>query len=113
MWQLFFMCDGCTDEYNTDSLYEYEEEEEDYSWIYGTWKLSIDGEEHIIGFSENGIYISTFNSPYYGRSTETGYYSIEPQNNCIRLKANGEKYSSYIEIDGKRLKENGHYYRKR
>ena len=98
------------DNYSSDSYeYSYGQGSDSYSWLYGTWVLKINGETHKVAFNENGTYLSFFNS-YYGNNSEVGTYTIN--GNSIKLKAHGDKYSSYIEIEGKRLKGDGHYYRK-
>ena len=57
----------------------------------------------------NGNYLMFFNSRF-GVTTEHGSFTIK--GNSIRLQAYNDKYPSYIEIQGKRLKSDGHYYRK-
>lgn len=84
----------------------------DYSWIYGTWQLSINGETQLISFSENGLYTDTYRTNF-GSGSTMGYFTIESEKNRIRLNESGDDYPSYIEIDGKRLKSNGEYYRKK
>ena len=84
----------------------------DYSWIYGTWQLSINGETQLISFSENGLYTDTYRTNF-GSGSTMGNFTIESEKNRIRLNESGDDYPSYIEIDGKRLKSNGEYYRKK
>lgn len=100
-----------SEEYSSSDNYEYNsgQENDSYKWLYGTWVLTIDGEQQKIAFYDNGNYLMFFNSRY-GVTTEHGSYTIN--GDSIRLKAYGDDYPSYIEIQGKRLKSDGHYYRK-
>lgn len=98
------------DNYSSDSYeYSYGQESDSYQWLYGTWVLTIDGEQQKIAFYDNGNYLMFFNSRF-GVTTEHGSFTIK--GNSIRLQAYNDKYPSYIEIQGKRLKSDGHYYRK-
>ena len=108
IWGVSYMCSG-EEEYYTDSSYE-DEEYDDYSWVYGTWVLSVDGETHTVCFLENGVYTMNLRG-YYGSTNETGSYTINARS--IKLDS-GDGYPSYIDIEGNRLKySNGTYYRKR
>lgn len=108
IWGVSYMCSG-EEEYYTDSSYE-DEEDDDYSWVYGTWVLSVDGETHTVCFLENGVYTMNLRG-YYGSTNETGSYTINARS--IKLDS-GDGYPSYIDIEGNRLKySNGTYYRKR
>lgn len=100
----FVKCIGSNDNKTTSDI----QQETDYSWIYGTWKMTIDGETHIVSFSENGIYIEYFKG-MFGNITDSGTYTIN--SDCIELDS-GDGYPSYIEIKGKRLASDGHYYTK-
>ena len=102
-------CSGCGDDYAYDSTSDYKSTQDaDYSWLYGTWQLTIDGETHTICFLSSGICTEHFSSPY-GSNNETSRYTIE--SNSIKVDC-GDGYPSYIGIDGKRLKSNGRYYTK-
>lgn len=104
---------GIISEYydEADSSYDYENEQEsDYSWVYGTWVLEEGGEKHIISFGENGMCIDTYESPMFGNQSEVGSFSIRDG----RIKVdNGDGYPSYITIEGRSLKSGSNYYRKR
>lgn len=107
IWGVSYMCSG-EEEYYTDSSYE-DEEDDDYSWVYGTWVLSVDGETLTVCFLENGVYTMNLRG-YYGSTNETGSYTINARS--IKLDS-GDGYPSYIDIEGNRLKDsNGTYYRK-
>lgn len=117
LWS-FSKCGGCDEDYGyseyydeADSSYDYENEQEsDYSWVYGTWVLEEGGEKHIISFGENGMCIDTYESPMFGNQSEVGSFSIRDG----RIKVdNGDGYPSYITIEGRSLKSGSNYYRKR
>ena len=83
----------------------------DYSWIYGTWRLDINGDSIILSFNSSGMYILSFYGAY-GKNSETGVYDI--LGDRIKLTSSQDRYSSYIYIEGHSLKDSdGHYYRKR
>ena len=81
----------------------------DFSWLYGTWQLTIDGETHTICFLSNGSCIENFKSRYGRQQNEAGSYTVEK--NRIRIDC-GDGYPSYIERKGKLLYEDGKSYRK-
>ena len=84
---------------------------EDYSWIYGTWRLDTNGDSIILSFNSSGMYILSFYGAY-GKNSETGVYDI--LGDRIKLTSSQDRYSSYIYIEGHSLKDSdGHYYRKR
>lgn len=99
----------CIGDSDGTTTYSDNYQETDYSWVYGTWELTIDGETHTICFLENGVYTEHFRG-YYGSNSESGTYAI--QSECIKCDS-GDGYPSYIDIDGKRLASNGKYYRKK
>lgn len=110
---LYFQWSGSGDsdnnyDYESDSSQEYALEK-DYSWLYGTWQLTIDGETHTISFLSNGFCTSQFKSPYYGTSYDDGCYTIYSDEIKVDY---GDGYPSYIEMDGERLTSNGRYYKK-
>ena len=100
-------CSGCSEDRHLDNS-----ESVDYSWINGTWKLTVDGFTHTISFND-GLYVESYRTDYGSSGSASGYYTIESENNRIRLNEYGDNYPSYIEIEGKRLKADGHYYRKK
>ena len=99
-------CSGCNDDY-TYSEYP---QESDYSWLYGSWQVAIDGETHTICFLSNGVCTEHFKGNY-GTTNATGNYIVESSKNRIRINY-GDGYPSYIGIDGNRLITDGKYYRK-
>ena len=106
-------CFGCSDEaeYEEETTITSERvEEEDYSWIYGKWELNEGGDRYIVTFTENGMYVETLISPTWGNSSGAGSYRIK--GNKIVLDS-GDGYPSYITIEGRRLKDQNGYYRKR
>lgn len=104
---LLVKCVGSCDDATTTYSDNYQEE--DYSWVYGTWQMTIDGETHTICFLENGVYTEHFRG-YYGSNSDSGTYTIQSG----RIKCDcGDGYPSYIDIEGKRLTSNGEYYRKK
>lgn len=95
------------EDYETENVSDYNTTS--YDWLYGTWRLSVDGETHIVSFAENGVYIESFQG-YYGNTSESGSYTV--LSGKVKLDS-GDGYPSYIEIEGKRLKSDGRYYTKR
>ena len=104
-------CSGCGEDSESDfgSGSEYVQKE-DYSWIHGTWVRNVSDGKHILSFSSNGIYTLSMQSPVWGNTTETGIYSV--RNGSIRLDSR-DGYPSYVEIEGKRLKDHEGYFTKR
>lgn len=99
---------GCNDETTTTTDSD-NHQETDYSWVYGTWTLTNNGETHTISFAKNGVYIESYQG-CFGKSSDTGCFTIQSG----RIKCDsGDGYPSYINIDGKRLTSDGMYYRKR
>ena len=107
-----FQCGGCSED-NSSQAYESSSfESTDYSWIYGTWVAYDNGDKHVVSFAENGVYIESFSSSYYGTSSGSGTFSIS--GGRIRLDS-GDGYPAYMQIDEDRrqLRSDNIYYNKR
>lgn len=82
----------------------------DDTWLYGKWRLTINGETQAITFNSNGTYGQVFSSPMWGTTTEFGTYEIRNDRIYLYDSADGGKHPSTIIIEGHQLKEGNHYY---
>lgn len=107
-----FQCGGCSEDSSSQAYESDTFESSDYSWIYGTWVAYDNGDKHVVSFAENGVYIESFSSAYYGTSSGSGTFSIS--DGRIRLDS-GDGYPSYMQIDEgqKQLRSDNIYYSKR
>lgn len=83
---------------------------QDFSWLYGKWRLTINGETQAITFNSNGTYGQVFSSPMWGTTTEFGTYEIKNDRIYLYDSADGGKHPSTIILEGHQLKEGNHYY---
>ena len=112
LW-LLGKCSSCGEDYeyteDSDTMSECVESE-DYSWLYGKWELNENGDRYIVSFAENGMYIETLISPVFGNSSGAGSYRVSGDRIILDC---GDGYPAYITIEGKRLKDDSGYYRKK
>ena len=88
--------------------YSYETQEEDYSWIVGTWACDMGAYGTVVIQFEGDGSSGNCTEAQYG-SYKSGTYHVS--GNTLRYKLSGESVTTTIEIEsGHRLSAGGGYY---
>lgn len=107
IWGLSRMCSGGNNDFASGG-----ENGTDYSWVYGTWASGRPQGRHFVTLRKNGTFTDEYEDWEFGGGTIKGKGTYTIQGSRIRFDYSNDDYPSYIEIDGERLKSDGHYYRK-
>ena len=107
MWGLSRMCSGGNNDFAGGG-----ENGTDYSWVYGTWASGRPQGRHYITLRKNGTFTDEYEDWEFGGGTIKGKGTFTIQGSSIKFDYSDDDYPTYIEIEGQRLKSDGHYYRK-